>query len=632
MMLTLDQQHQEDSKQVQNATQLLSLYERLCKAKGEPTIDKLVVTLLNQPQATSLTRLDLTNQFLDRNNIEPFADLMSLDFGLKELLLDNCRLEDDAIKILMHSLLLNDQITYLSLANNPKIKTNGFKYIAVYIKGSTRLITLDLSYTQPDKRSIEYLSTAMTMSQITRLFLDGCHLRVTQFEQLSYLIKNTNTIKHISLRYNRVMNQQSALWLGVFLRDYDNALANGLQYLDISQNDLNQGIQYIAQALRRNINLQQLAMRECNLDAKGCALIGEALKYNRSLKRLDIALNSLCLPNIDGIKTISKALCVNTSLKGLCLSETGLVSEALVALSEFIPKNNSLVRLDLSKNIRLDFQALTTISSAIKTNNTLCFVDINIPSENPNMVDIHNDILATCTNNALIAKNNEDTNKTPIIQNNNNSSIAHTTARLSLQERLAAVVSKGKMINMPQQERPLSPSSPSPAEHRPSAPEPQEPQVQIPPSRKKKKSKPISAYVVESDENVIQKSLELVALLEEAVSMDKRDHHDDFDKCKQIQEIVCQRIPLVEDSDHLELLLGVNDRLTSAIQAYNTHTPSPKQQEEEQFEIGDDDDDGELEDIHIEEEDDHLRQLRSEIEAEESAAFLKAKQNEKSTT
>jgi hypothetical protein len=139
------------------------------------------------------------------------------------------------------------------------------------------LITLDLSYTQPDKKSIEYLATALAMSKITRLFLDGCHLRVTQFEQLSAMIKNATTIKHISLRYNRVMNQQSALWLGVFLRDYDNLMANGLQYLDISKNDLNQGIQYIAQALRRNINLQQLAMRECNIDANGCTLIGEAL-------------------------------------------------------------------------------------------------------------------------------------------------------------------------------------------------------------------------------------------------------------------------------------------------------------------------------------------------------------------
>jgi hypothetical protein len=85
----------------------------------------------------------------------------------------------------------------------------------------------------------------------------------------------------------------------------------------------------------------------------------------------------------------------------------------------------------------------------------------------------------------------------------------------------------------------------------------------------------------------------------------------------------------------IELLLGVNDRLTSAIQTYDTQTEkpstSPKEKEDtKQFEIGQDDD-GELEDINIddEEQDAHLKQLRSEIEAEESATFLKAKQNEK---
>lgn len=35
----------------------------------------------------------------------------------------------------MHSLLDNDKVTHLSLANNPKLTTIGFKYVAVYIKG-----------------------------------------------------------------------------------------------------------------------------------------------------------------------------------------------------------------------------------------------------------------------------------------------------------------------------------------------------------------------------------------------------------------------------------------------------------------------------------------------------------------
>lgn len=48
-----------------------------------------------QPQATFLTKLDLTNQSMDRYNIDPLCDIMSIEFGLKELILSNCGLDDD---------------------------------------------------------------------------------------------------------------------------------------------------------------------------------------------------------------------------------------------------------------------------------------------------------------------------------------------------------------------------------------------------------------------------------------------------------------------------------------------------------------------------------------------------------
>lgn len=80
---------------IQTSSQLLSLYEFVCRNKQEPTIDLLVSTLIKQPQATFLTRLDLTNQPINRLNIAPLADIMCIDFGLKELVFDNCGLEDD---------------------------------------------------------------------------------------------------------------------------------------------------------------------------------------------------------------------------------------------------------------------------------------------------------------------------------------------------------------------------------------------------------------------------------------------------------------------------------------------------------------------------------------------------------
>ncbi|KAI9470091.1 MAG: hypothetical protein EXX96DRAFT_391109 [Benjaminiella poitrasii] len=121
---------------IRTSGQLLSLYETICRNEQKPTIDSFVSTLITQPQATFLTRLDLTNQPMDRHNITPLADIMSIDFGIRELILNKCRLEDDAIKILMHSLLENDKIKLLGLANNPKLTSTAFKYIGVYIKGN----------------------------------------------------------------------------------------------------------------------------------------------------------------------------------------------------------------------------------------------------------------------------------------------------------------------------------------------------------------------------------------------------------------------------------------------------------------------------------------------------------------
>lgn len=80
-------------------------------------------------------------------------------------------------------------------------------------------------------------------------------------------------------------------------------------------------------------------------------------------------------------------------------------------------------------------------------------------------------------------------------------------------------------------------------------------------------------------------------------------------------------------------MLAVNDRLTTAMEAFNdTNTATidtdnnDKKEEEDilssSFEIGDDEDDEEEE---AEEREKDLKELRSEIEAEESAAFLKAK-------
>jgi Ran GTPase-activating protein (RanGAP) involved in mRNA processing and transport len=180
----------------------------------------------------------------------------------------------------MHSLLENDKITKLNISNNSKFTTNGFKYIAVYIKGSSKLNYLDLSYTQPDKKGIQYImsSTTMKPSSLKILLLNGCGLRNQQLEVIATYIRKSSTINQLYLRSNKFINGGS-LSIGVMLRDYDdnNHIETNLQRLYLDDNDLSQGIQYITQALKRNQSLLTLSICDCKIDSKGCLLVGEAL-------------------------------------------------------------------------------------------------------------------------------------------------------------------------------------------------------------------------------------------------------------------------------------------------------------------------------------------------------------------
>ncbi|GAA5805982.1 hypothetical protein HPULCUR_011509 [Helicostylum pulchrum] len=604
---------------IQTLAQLLSLYELVCRNKQAQTIDLLVSTMITQPQTTCLTRIDLTNQPIDRYNIEPLADIMSVEFGLRELVFNNCGLEDDAIKVLMHSLLENDAITELSLANNPKLTTNGFKYIAVYIKGSSQLIRLDLSYTQPDKKAILYITNATIKNEIdhnspslAKLLLNGCGLRNQHMEVLASGIKKS-CIKHLYLRGNKFING-GALSIGVMLRDYEDSVQS-LVGLYLDNNDLSQGIEYITQALRRNQSLLTLSMCDCKIDSKGCVLVGEALKYNQHLEIFDMGYNPLCSSNMDGITQIRQALNVNRSLKDLRLTDTGIGTEAAIALAECLPENNSLVRLDLSRNPQIEIAGLMAISVSIRMNHTITFIDINIPTDDKEMVEIHNGILATCTRNAQSKKQEPQQSPNHVI------TTTQATARLTLQERLAAVT-KGRG-NTPTLEASSSEVT----------------LTQMPSETK-------SQQEVVDDSVLIQQAFDCVESLEDVLNNKNANSNDTIDNCKKIQSEICSRIPVITDQSQLEILLAVNDRLTSAIQTFEGDVETVEKDDEAEqelsssFEIGDDDDRaqetlsssfeiGDDDDEDEEEErENHLKELRSEIEAEESAAFLKAKQVE----
>ncbi|KAI7884198.1 RNI-like protein [Lichtheimia hyalospora FSU 10163] len=595
------------TSQKKTPKQVLELYEHACANKEEMPLPSFVASIHASQDLTQLTRVDFSGQALSRRMLEPLADVLGYVHDLRELSFANCGLEDDALKVVLHALLLNDTLCHLNLAENKNLKTTGFKYIAIYVKGTSKLEHLDLSMTIPDKKAIQYLAqaitspTSATAPSIKTLLLDGCVLKPPMLEALASGVRKSSCLRHLSL-VNCKINHQGAIWLGVMLRDYDtDDTANiGLHCLNLDNNEIRQGVQYIAQALRRNISLNTLTMRDCKLDSKGCAFIGEALRYNQSLMKLAIGLNSLNQPTSEGVMAIKQALYSNRSLSDLDLSETGSGSEAAVALAECLPENRTLRRLDLSRNVGIDLAGLMALLASMRLNHTLAFLDLTVPPYDREMIRIQSDIVAKCTTNTRSPSPTaaNDNNK-QTIQANGTRSIsvdsrvtASTTARLTLQERLAAVT-RGKSASSSSTSTHAAINGDTSKQSTP-PPKPARPATA--------KSTPVKKKGIDAD--TITTTMHQVELFEEMLTAEasQRDEMVDtprspeevilqvFGQCQKSQAKISSHIPRVTDPDQLAQLLELNDRLTAAIARYQRFFTNSEKKGEEQVNLNSDND------------------------------------------
>ncbi len=72
---------------------------------------------------------------LNRHAAEAFADVLTAEWGLTELKLENGVIDgDDSLKPILHALLISGTLPTLSLAGNKKIRANGWRLLAVFLK------------------------------------------------------------------------------------------------------------------------------------------------------------------------------------------------------------------------------------------------------------------------------------------------------------------------------------------------------------------------------------------------------------------------------------------------------------------------------------------------------------------
>ncbi|EPQ27376.1 uncharacterized protein PFL1_04915 [Pseudozyma flocculosa PF-1] len=153
--------------------ELEALYRECCRTREEQPLKRMRIVFQDAAQAVppGLRTMDLSSTPLDRQAVEPIADLLSVDFGLTKLLLENCSLTDSSLKSILHALLVSGTLPNLSLASNRKIRLNGWKYVAIFMRRAQALRYLDLSENSINKASLEHLLQAITkpVEAVTRV-------------------------------------------------------------------------------------------------------------------------------------------------------------------------------------------------------------------------------------------------------------------------------------------------------------------------------------------------------------------------------------------------------------------------------------------------------------------------------
>ena len=107
-------------------------YLQSCENRGQEPIEHVMRVYQDASELPSV--LNLTGARVDANNILPLTDLLSLKIKIESLVLENTGLENESLKLMLYTLLNHTKIVHLSLADNKRISTVGFKYISVFVK------------------------------------------------------------------------------------------------------------------------------------------------------------------------------------------------------------------------------------------------------------------------------------------------------------------------------------------------------------------------------------------------------------------------------------------------------------------------------------------------------------------
>jgi hypothetical protein len=330
--------------QVSPTTDPVRIYRRCCQLRETPVLKKITeqlsASMTGAGQPGLVNKLDLTGYWLQLADLITLGDYLAV-VPVKELVLENCGLTDEGVRVILAGLLAAKRPDYarrrkktakdgevpqggvverLVLKNNTKIGRDGWNYILLFTNMCRSLKSLDLSKvpfpqapatpahaTGNLSRTTSAASTTSTATSGTSANgefeyllvkaigerLAGAELELLNMaecglttEQLGGLIDGVikSGLRRLGIAGNSIASEGMA-HVGRFIRE------GKCEGLDLGGNDLRDQLGVIANALDEHNNLYALSLADCNLNAHSLWSLFPALAKLQNFRFIDLSQN-----------------------------------------------------------------------------------------------------------------------------------------------------------------------------------------------------------------------------------------------------------------------------------------------------------------------------------------------------
>ena len=325
----------------------------------EKKITKISNGKLNYTEIYYLAKLFVNNNIIFKNKF-------SLDIPSKNLLLTNNLL---FVNLLRKALL--NPTKKLFLTNNKKMKQSSDECIIVYINPINDDyfdLLLNLIFFCIDiKKTFGFITLYLTEN------VNNFQIFKNSFNTIILALKLNIPLKILILKNNQIDNKVIAIaealktntTLLKLALDGNHIISSGvraiaealninttLTILSLNSNRIyRSGISALAKTLKINKTLKTLNLEYTCIDKYGARLIANALKQNTTLLKLDLRKN--CNFGDEGAKEFANALIQNTTLTELCVGDNNICDEGATAIVEALKINTTLLKLDI---VQPDYQ------------------------------------------------------------------------------------------------------------------------------------------------------------------------------------------------------------------------------------------------------------------------------------